>query len=425
MQSDQLFERAQKVIPGGVNSPVRAFQAVGGHPPYIAKAQGSRLWDADGHEYIDYVCSWGPMILGHAHPRVVQAVQDAANRGTSFGANCEQEVEMAELITKLFPGIDKVRMVNSGTEATMSAIRLARGYTGRSKIIKFAGCYHGHADSFLTQAGSGSLTFGVPDSPGVTKGTVQDTLNARYNDPESVEALILKNINNVAAIIVEPVAGNMGVVPPKPDFLPSLRKLADEHQIILIFDEVITGFRLGLKGAQSFYNVTPDLTTLGKIIGGGLPVGAFGGRSKIMQHVAPLGPVYQAGTLSGNPLALTAGLATLAELQHETFYEKLQKKSTALFDAMHDNFKKAGYDWCANRVMSMGSFFFNPSPVTDYKSAARSNTRLYNRYVKAMLEKGVYLAPSQFEATFVSSAHSDKDIDQTLEIQKTVLKTLK
>ena len=424
MTSEHLFGRANKVIPGGVNSPVRAFQAVGGQPPYIAKAKGSRLWDVDGQEYIDYVCSWGPLILGHANPRVVDAIQKAASQGTSFGANCEQEVQMAELITRCVPGIDKVRMVNSGTEATMSAVRLARGFTGRSKVIKCAGCYHGHADSFLSQAGSGAMTFSVPDSPGVTAGTVQDTLNAHFNDEKSVEKLILENQNNVAALIVEPVAGNMGVIPPHPDFLPALRRLADEHDIVLIFDEVITGFRLGLGGAQEFYNVTPDLTTLGKIIGGGLPVGAFGGRAEIMDHIAPKGPVYQAGTLSGNPLALTAGLATLTEIQKDNFYANLQSNADALFSEMHANFKEAGFNWVANQVTSMGSFFFSDEPVTDYDSAKRSNAELYNKYVKGMLENGIYLAPSQFEATFVSSAHTDEDFDKTLKVQRKMLKSL-
>ena len=424
-RSNLLFDRARRVIPGGVNSPVRAFKSVGGIPPYIVRAKGCRLWDADGNEYIDYVSSWGPLILGHAHPAVVEAIHQTARRGTSYGANCEIEVQMAEKICQLVPGIEMVRMVNSGTEATMSAIRLARAYTKRNKIIKFAGCYHGHGGSFLIQAGSGATTLGIPSTPGVTPATAHDTLNATYNDLSSVAEIFAAHPGDIAAIIVEPVAGNMGVIPPESGFLEGLRKLADDNGSLLIFDEVITGFRLSLGGAQAFYGVTPDLTTLGKIIGGGLPVGAYGGRRDIMQMLAPEGPVYQAGTLSGNPLALTAGLVTLTLLEKQDPYPVLRQRAQYLFSRMADNFREAGIPVYATRVESMGCFFFTGEEVKNYSDATAADTERFARYHRLMLENGVYLAPSQFEATFVSLAHTQEDLDKTLEIQRRVLKQLK
>ncbi len=423
-KSNQLFNKALRWIPGGVNSPVRAFKSVGNVPPYIARAKGSHIWDVDGNEYIDYVGSWGPMILGHTHPVVVEAIQKAAEKGTSYGANCEVEIEMAEKICRLVPGVEMVRMVNSGTEATMSAIRLARAYTNRDKIIKFSGCYHGHGDSFLIQAGSGATTLGIPGSPGVTSATAKDTLNAEYNNLKSVEQLIHEFDGQIAAIIVEPVAGNMGVILPEPDFLKGLRKLTSEHGIVLIFDEVITGFRVSLGGAQEYYQVIPDLTTLGKIIGGGLPVGAYGGKKEIMEMLAPEGPVYQAGTLSGNPLALAAGCATINLLEQGDVYKELRKKATVLFTGMKENFINTGIPVVGSSVESMGCFFFSESRVTNYEDVKRSNTELFAQYHKLMLEKGIYLAPSQFEATFVSLAHTQDDIDKTLEIHFLVCKKL-
>lgn len=422
--SKKIFKEARKFIPGGVNSPVRAFKNVGGHPLCMAKSKGSYIWDVDGNEYIDYVCSWGPLILGHVHPGVMKSIQKAAENGTSYGANCEIEVKMAKFIVDKVPGIEKVRMVNSGTEATMSAIRLARAYTGHSKIIKFEGCYHGHADSFLSKAGSGTMTFGIPGTPGVTKGTIGDTLDAVYNDLASVEKLLEENNGNVAAIIVEPVAGNMGVILPENDFLKGLRELSDRFNVLLIFDEVITGFRLGLGGAQKYYNIKPDITTLGKIIGGGLPVGAFGGTSNIMDSLSPDGPVYQAGTLSGNPLALSAGYTTLLELEKDGFYEKLKNKSEEFFTGLKDNFDHAGFPYTCNYISSMAGFFFQEGPVTNYTEAARSDTKLFARYFKKLLEKGIHIAPSQFEAMFVSTAHTDSDFQKTIEIHRTVLKEL-
>ena len=423
-KSQNLFEQANKFIPGGVNSPVRAFKSVGGIPPYIEKAEGSKVWDVDGNEYIDYVASWGPMILGHAHPEVVESVKLAAEKGTSYGANCEIELKMAEKICELVNSIEMVRMVNSGTEATMSAIRLARAFTKKDKIIKFAGCYHGHGDSFLIQAGSGALTLGVPSTPGVTKTTATDTLNADFNNLESVQTLLERFSGQVAAIIVEPVAGNMGVILPKLDFLRGLRELANQHNLILIFDEVITGFRVGLGGVQEYFNVRPDITTFGKIIGGGLPVGAYGGKKEIMEMLAPNGPVYQAGTLSGNPLALAAGYTTLEILEKENSYEKLSKKSDILFGGMTQNFLDFDIPVAGNSIESMGCFFFSQNPVTNYKAATDSNTKLFSKYHKIMLENGIYLAPSQFEATFVSLAHSNEDLTKTLEIHREVCKKL-
>ncbi len=423
-KSQQLFEKATKFIPGGVNSPVRAFKSVGNIPPYIKRAQGSRVWDVDGNEYIDYVASWGPLILGHAHPEVVEALQKAAPKGTSYGANCEVEIDIAEKICQLVPGIEKVRMVNSGTEATMSAVRLARAYTRREKVIKFSGCYHGHGDCFLIEAGSGATTLGTPSSPGVAQSIAADTLNADYNDLESVKTLIKNYPEQIAAIIVEPVAGNMGVILPEPGFLGSLRKLADEHGIVLVFDEVITGFRVALNGAQQYYNVIPDLTTLGKIIGGGLPVGAFGGKKEIMELLAPVGSVYQAGTLSGNPLALNAGLTTLSILERENIYASLNTKANYLFSGMKKNFEEAGLEVAGNSIESMGSFFFRPGLVSTYQDATESDTKLFGKYHQLMLEHGIYLAPSQFEATFISAAHSQQDLDDTLEIHRSVCQQL-
>lgn len=423
-ESEKWFAEAQKVIPGGVNSPVRAFKSVGGTPPYIIRAQGSRIWDADGNEYIDYVASWGPMILGHAHPAVIEAVRKTALDGTSFGANCPLEVEMARKICQLVPGVEMVRMVNSGTEATMSAIRLARAATKRSKIIKFAGCYHGHGDSFLIQAGSGATTLGVPSTPGVTPATAADTLIAKFNDIASVEAHFNAFPEEIAAIIVEPVAGNMGVIPPEEGFLQNLRQLCDRYGALLIFDEVITGFRLALGGAQEKYGVLPDLTTLGKIIGGGLPVGAYGGKAEIMRLLAPVGPVYQAGTLSGNPLALAAGLKTLQILEQENPYAELREKANFLFKGMAENFREAGIPTVPKAVESMGCFFFTTGDVRNYQQATQSNTSLFARYHRRMLENGIYLAPSQFEATFVSTAHSKEDLEKTLEVHRRVCKEL-
>jgi glutamate-1-semialdehyde 2,1-aminomutase len=420
-----LFSRAAKSIPGGVNSPVRAFRGVGGTPVFMQRGEGPYMWDVDGNRFIDYVGSWGPLILGHSHPKVVEAIERQAKLATSFGAPTELEIELAELVCKLVPSIEMVRMVSSGTEATMSAIRLARGYTGRNKILKFEGCYHGHGDSFLIKAGSGALTFGSPSSPGVTPGTASDTLNARYNDLASVRSLVLANTAGIAAIIVEPIAGNMGLVPPQPGFLSGLRTICDEEGIVLIFDEVMTGFRVSINCAQGLYGVAPDLTTLGKIIGGGLPVGAFGGRRAIMEQLSPLGPVYQAGTLSGNPLAMAAGLATLNVLQQEAPYAELERKSALLSSGSIDNCKDAGIPTYQPRVGSMVCVFFTDNTVTDYESAISSDTKRYATYFHAMLDAGIYLAPAQFEAAFVSVAHTDSDIENTLESQRRALLKLK
>jgi glutamate-1-semialdehyde 2,1-aminomutase len=401
--SDALFAKARMLMPGGVNSPVRAFRAVGRAPLFIARAQGSSLWDVDGNVFIDYVGSWGPMIVGHAHPRVLEALVRAAGAGTSFGAPTGLEVRMAEMICRLVPSIAMVRMVNSGTEATMSAVRLARAYTGRSAIIKFEGCYHGHGDSFLIRAGSGAMTFGVPDSPGVPPALAAETLIARFNDISSVQEIVAKKGNTIAAVIVEPVAGNMGCVPPERGFLEDLRRLCTQEKILLIFDEVMTGFRLAPGGAQELYGVTPDLTTLGKIIGGGLPVGAYGGRKEIMEMVAPSGPVYQAGTLSGNPLAMTAGLETLA---------------AGIQEVVHS----LGLPLSYNRVGSMATLFFTPTRVIDYTTALTADARRFAVYFREMLDRGIYLAPSQFEATFMSDAHSDEDIDRTVGASREALR---
>ena len=413
-KSQQLFEQAQRVIPGGVNSPVRSFRAVEGTPPFIARGNGARVWDVDGNEYIDYLGSWGPLALGHAHPAVVDAVQRAAADGTSFGAPVEQEVELAEMICAALPSVDMVRLVNSGTEACMTALRLARAYTGRSKIIKFAGNYHGHADGLLVAAGSGALTHGVPSSAGVPEAYAGETLLATFNDISSVESLFDAWPADIAAIIVEPVAGNMGVVPPADGFLQGLRRVTEANGALLIFDEVITGFRVGYGGAQTLFGITPDITTMGKIIGGGLPVGAYGGREEVMQQVAPLGPMYQAGTLSGNPLAVAAGVATLTELQRPGVYDQLEATATRLIDGVTAAFARAEVPSTVNRVASMFTGFFNPGPVSALAQVEQSDTAAYGRYMHALLDRGVYIAPSQFEAGFVSIAHTDADIDRTI-----------
>jgi len=414
-RSFKAYSEAVKLMPGGVNSPVRAFRAVGMTPPFIAKGEGSRIYDIDGYEYIDYVGSWGPLILGHRHPEVVAALEKTLKEmGTSFGAPTELENELAKMITQAVPSIEMVRLVNSGTEATMSAIRVARAFTKREKIVKFAGCYHGHADYFLIQAGSGALTFGVPTSPGVPTGTASNSLVARYNDLESVEKIFRQVGEDIAAVIVEPVAGNMGCVPPRPGFLEGLRDITREYGSLLIFDEVMTGFRVAYGGAQEVYKVQPDLTCLGKIIGGGLPVGAYGGRRDIMEQVAPSGPVYQAGTLSGNPLAVTAGLATLKILQRPGVYEVLEEKGALLEKGLREKASEAGLEVSINRKGSMFTVFFTSKEVVDYETALTSDVERFARYFRSMLEQGIYLPPSQFEAAFISLAHTDEDIEKTI-----------
>ena len=420
--SAALFRQAQQVIPGGVNSPVRAFKSVGGTPLFIRRAEGAYLEDADGRRYVDYVGSWGPMLFGHADSDVVAAVRDAAGGSTSFGAPTEMEIRVAELICELIPSIEKVRMVNSGTEATMSAVRLARGVTGREKIVKFEGNYHGHADFFLIAAGSGLMTFGVPNSPGVTKGTASDTLIARYNDLEHTTSLVEANRGEVACIIVEPVAGNMGCIPPAPGFLEGLRSLCDREGCLLVFDEVMTGFRVARGGAQERYGVRPDLTTLGKIIGGGLPVGAYGGRAEIMDYVSPVGPVYQAGTLSGNPLAMSAGYAMLRKIADTPdLYEALETYGRALEEGTAANLKALGLGYHQARVGSMAGLFFTNEPVTDYRTASTSDTGRFALYFHRMLAEGVYLAPSQFEAYFFSTRHGEAELRHTLDAQRKAL----
>jgi glutamate-1-semialdehyde 2,1-aminomutase len=412
-RSRQLFEEAQSYLPGGVDSPVRAFKAVGGTPPFITRGQGARVYDADGNEYIDYVCSWGPLILGHAFPAVVDALKKAAEQGTSFGASCPVEVELAKAITEAVPSIELVRLVNSGTEATMSALRLARAFTGRDKIIKFAGCYHGHSDGLLVQGGSGLATLGIASSPGVPCGYTENTLVAPYNGLAPVEQLFTSFPGEVAAIIVEPVAANMGVVPPAEGYLQGLRDLTAKHGALLVFDEVITGFRVGYGGAQELYGVTPDLTCLGKIIGGGLPVGAYGGRRDVMEMVAPLGNVYQAGTLSGNPLAMAAGLETLRALREPGVYEGIAAKAAALEELVKKAAQKAGAKVTVNRVGSLLTPFCAAGPVTDYESAAKADTATFGKLFHALLDEGISWAPSQFEAAFISTAHTDGDIRRT------------
>lgn len=424
-KSKSLFERAKQFIPGGVNSPVRAFRAVGGNPLFIKKAKGAILYDEDDNQYVDLINSWGPMILGHAHPIVEEAVKKALVDSPSFGAPTYREVEMAELICSLVPSVEKVRMVNSGTEATMSAVRAARGFTGRDKFIKMEGCYHGHGDSFLIAAGSGALTFGNPDSPGVTAGTAKDTLIAPFNDLDYVERLLEENKNQVAALILEPVVGNMGCVIPEPGYLQGLRALCTKHQVVLIFDEVMTGFRLSLGGAQQLYGVTPDMTTMGKIIGGGLPVGAYGGRKEIMDVISPLGKVYQAGTLSGNPLAMAAGYALLGYLKdHPDVYQQINATSVNLANELRSQLTKSGVAGSVNQVGSMFTLFFSKEEVIDFKTAMTSNTELFAKYFQSMLKQGIYLAPSQFEAMFISTAINGQVLDQVLSASEKSLKEL-
>jgi len=411
-------------MPGGVNSPVRAFKAVGGTPFFVARGEGCYLWDVDGNRFVDFVCSWGPLILGHAHPEVVAAVKEAVERGTTYGAPTELEVALAEKIQQAFPSMEMLRLVNSGTEATMSAIRAARGYTGRKKIVKFEGCYHGHADYLLVKAGSGAATFGIPDSAGVPEGTAQDTIVLPYNDIEAFNKTMDAMGEEIAAVIVEPIAGNMGVVLPKPEFLAALRQQTEKHGIVLIFDEVITGFRVAYGGAQSLYGIKPDLTCLGKIVGGGFPLAAYGGRKEIMQTVAPLGPVYQAGTLSGNPVAVTAGLKTLEILERDNPYPELERRTKQLTQVISEAAKEAGVPVQINQIASMFTVFFTDQPVVDYASARRSDTQRYARFFHALLERGVYFPPSQFEAAFLSTAHDDEALSFAQEAVRSAMKAI-
>ena len=424
-KSQELFNEAIKYIPGGVNSPVRAFKSVGGYPLFIKRAIGSKIYDVDGNEFIDYIGSWGPHIFGHNPPFIKKALSDALEGGTSFGAPTELEVKIAKLITELVPSVEIVRMVNSGTEATMSAVRVARGYTGKEKIIKFEGCYHGHADFFLIKAGSGALTLGVPTSPGITKGSAADTLIADFNNIESVKELLRANKNEIAAVIIEAIVGNMGVVRANESFIRQLRELCDEEKIVLIIDEVMTGFRVARGGAQEILGVKADLSTFGKIIGGGLPVGAFGGKKEIMEMVAPSGPVYQAGTLSGNPLAMSAGYAALNYIKDRpNLYKELEEKSLYLEEGIKQNLKRLNKKLILNRVGSMFTLFFTEEDVKDYKSAVKSDTKFYGSYFHEMLKRGIYLPPAQFEAFFVSTAHSEEDLEKTIEVNYRALKSV-
>jgi glutamate-1-semialdehyde 2,1-aminomutase len=424
-RSRSLFAKAQMSIPGGVNSPARAFKAVGGDPVFIARGDGARMTDADGNEYLDYVGSWGPLILGHRHPAVIEALEEALRIGTSFGAPTEGEVRIAELITRTVPSVEMVRLVNSGTEATMSAIRVARGFTGRDLVVKFIGCYHGHVDSLLVKAGSGLATLGISDSGGVPASFSQTTIPLPYNSVEAAEECFRTHGGRIAAVILEPVVGNMGCVPPQPGFLEALRRITADHGTVLIFDEVMTGFRVAIGGAQQLYGVTPDLTTMGKIIGGGLPVGAYGGRRDIMEKVSPLGPVYQAGTLSGNPLAVAGGLATLKILDnHPQIYDDLDKRAGRLAEGVLQAAEKTGEPLCVNRVGSMLTFFFQGGPVVDWDSASKSDTSRFARFFRGMLERGVYLPCSQYEAAFLSGALTDEDIERTIRIAAAALADL-
>ncbi|MFC2035241.1 glutamate-1-semialdehyde 2,1-aminomutase [Chloroflexota bacterium] len=424
-RSQESFQEAQRYLPGGVNSPVRAFKAVDGTPLFMERGQGSIIYDVDGNEFIDYVCSWGPLILGHSHPQIIKALKDALERGTSFGAPTESETTLAEIICSAVPSVEMVRFVNSGTEATMTALRLARAFTGRDKIIKFAGGYHGHADALLAKAGSGLLTLGVPDSLGVPLGHAQNTLVAPYNSTEAVEQLFQRYPRDIAAIIVEPIAANMGLVSPQSGYLANLRKLTNEYKSLLIFDEVITGFRVSYGGAQVLYGITPDLTCFGKIIGGGLPVGAYGGRRDIMVMVAPAGPVYQAGTLSGNPLTMTAGIETLKILSQSMVYEQLEAKSLKLEEGIVEAATKANTSVHISRVASLLTIFFTAEPVVDYATAIQANTALFGKFFQQLLSEGVYWPPSQFETAFISLAHSSEDIETTIKVISGALSSLR